>query len=408
MRILVVNGDCIQTNSSANLCHIAYINGLVASGHDVTLLSADSRDYVLDKSIVIPECVKQHTYYGVTLYEKLALNKKKNQQVSGGNSFIKTQNNSKLSFKQKLNMKIKEMIVGLYGIHGIYSKFVKAAQKFRSNESFDYVISLSTPVTSHLLAHNLLKAKHVKAKHWIQIWEDPWYSDAYGINDKHKVYREEKRLLSFAEKVCYVSPLTLEKQKKLFPDSAKKMYWQPLPYYYKAEAEEQPSFAFNQYGYFGDYVPASRNLEPFYKAAVNCGISVNICGSPSDLFESTDKINIYPRLTLDKLRPIENNTNVLIFLCNKQGGQIPGKIYQYSVTNKTVLFILDGTEEEKEVLVNYFKKFNRYVFCENTVEDITRAIKAIESDNIGEVNNEPVDAFNPKETVSKILAGKSG
>ena len=66
MKILVINGDCIQTNTSANLCHIAYINGLVESGHEVTLLIADGRDYQLDSSIVIPESVKGYTYYGVS------------------------------------------------------------------------------------------------------------------------------------------------------------------------------------------------------------------------------------------------------------------------------------------------------------------------------------------------------
>ena len=75
MKILVINGDCIQTNTSANLCHLAYIRGLLDAGHEVTLLSADGRDYKLDESMVIPEQVKQHTYYGVSFYEKLSLRK---------------------------------------------------------------------------------------------------------------------------------------------------------------------------------------------------------------------------------------------------------------------------------------------------------------------------------------------
>ena len=76
MRILVINGDCIQTNTSANLCHLAYIRGILDAGHEVTLLSADGRDYKLDESMVIPEQVKQHTYYGVSFYEKLSLRKR--------------------------------------------------------------------------------------------------------------------------------------------------------------------------------------------------------------------------------------------------------------------------------------------------------------------------------------------
>jgi hypothetical protein len=253
------------------------------------------------------------------------------------------------------------------------------------------------------LAYKLIRNGKVKTKKWIQIWEDPWHSDVYGFNGAEKIRREERRLLSFAEKVCYVSPITLKIQKEKYPESAHKMYWQPLPFYYKAESSDCVSFEKNRYGYFGDYSPEARNLSAFYEAARESGIEVNICGGPHTLFEPTENIHIYPRLTLDKLRPVEDATNVLIFLCNRMGGQIPGKIYQYSATDKTVLFIMDGTDEEQAVLYDYFKKFNRYVFCKNTKEDILRAVEKIESGDLGEVQNTPVDAFDPKLTITNIL-----
>lgn len=405
MNIIVVVGDCLRVNSSANLCHLAYIKGLLDDGHEVTVVSADDPNYEGDKSLNIPVGADTYFYSGVTLYEKLS----KKKTTSGVASSGKANNEpGRQSIKSTMISKAKQFVLSLYGPHGVYSKIVKTAKKFKSDEEFDYVLSISTPPSSHLLTYKLLKSKHIKAKKWIQVWEDPWYSDAYGFNGKDKIYKEEKRLLSFAQKVCYVSPLTLENQKRLYPESAHKMYWQPLPYYYKNDDSVDVVSDKNTYGYFGDYAPVSRDLEPFYKAARNCSIDVNICGSPSNLFEPTDKINIYPRLPLDKLKPIEDKTNVLIFLCNRKGGQIPGKIYQYSATNKTILFILDGTDEEKEVLKAYFEKFNRYVFCENTVEDITRAINDIESGNIGDVVNEPVEDFNPTQTVNKILAGENG
>ena len=308
----------------------------------------------------------------------------------------------------KIINRTKGLLISLYGPHGIYKTFVKKARSLKLDCFFDFVVSVSTPPSSHLLAHLLLKSGNINAAHWIQIWEDPWYGDAYGFNNKKSIYNEERRLLSFAEYVCYVSPLTLQNRKELFPESAQKMYWQPLPYYYKNVSAETQVFSDNSYGYFGDYAPVSRDLSPFYLAAKNCGVYVNICGSPNNLFKSTDKITIYPRLPLNELRPIEDKTNILVFLCNRKGGQIPGKIYQYSATSKTVLFILDGTPEEKKVLREYFKKYNRYVFCENTVEDITRAIQDIESRNIGGIKNVPVEAFNPRETVRKILAFENG
>lgn len=404
MKILVINGDCIQTNSSANLCHLAYIRGLVDAGHEVTLLSADGRDYTLDESMVIPEQVEQHTYYGVSLYEKLSL--KKRTAVPVVKSVAISAENTKTSGLRSLIGRAKSFVLSLYGAHGIYATFARKAKAFYCDTEFDYVLSISTPPASHLLAYNLLKAGRIKGKHWIQIWEDPWYTDAYGFSGKDSIYREEKRLLSFAEKICYVSPLTLENQKRLYPESADKMYWQPLPFYYKAE--ETPSHEGpNRYGYFGDYVPAARNLAPFYEAAKQTGIEVNICGNPSNLFAPTEAIHIHPRLPLQKLKPIEDSTNVLIFLCNRKGGQIPGKIYQYSATDKTILFIMDGTQEEQAVLKDYFGKFNRYVFCLNTAEDIARAIRDIEEKNLGAVKNEPIEAFNPTVTIENILKAGS-
>lgn len=402
MKVLVINGACIQTNSSANLCHLAYIRGLLEAGHKVTLLSADGKDYKVDPAMMIPEQVIQYTIYGVSLYEKLSL--KKNEyavSVSAGSGTMIIPASPAVT--HKAIDKVKSAVLSLYGVHGIYATFVRKAQTFKSDENFDYIISISTPVTSHLLTHNLLKAGHIKGAHWIQIWEDPWYSDAYGFNGKDKVFREEKRLLALAEKVCYVSPLTLRNQQRLFPESAEKMFWQPLPYYYRDTAVEQLRFDHNVYGYFGAYYPAARDLQPFYEAAKKTGVEVNICGDPVCLFQATAQIHIHPRLPLHELKPIEDRTNVLVFLCNRKGGQIPGKIYQYSATGKTILFIIDGTEEEQQVLKEYFGKFNRYVFCQNTTADIARAIRRIESGDLGTVQNVPLDDFDPVKTITNIL-----
>lgn len=406
MKVLVINGDCVTRNSSANLCHMAYIRGLVNLGYEVTLLSADPKEYDVDKSMIIPSSVKCIYYYGTTIYEKMSISKSKSKEDNA--SLARTDystNESKLSIKSKLVNSTKNFVLSSYGIHGIYSKFVKKAQKFKSDTEYDIVLSLSTPVTSHLLTYNLLEAGHIKTKKWIQVWEDPWYVDVYGFNEKEKIYKEEKRLLSYAQRVCYVSPLTLKNQKEIFPESAHKMYWAPLPFYYKNDEQGSTVNKYNNYGYFGDYAPVSRDLAPFYAAAKNIGVNVNICGNPSNLFAQTDKITIYPRLQLNELKPIEDKTNVLVFLCNRKGGQILGKIYQYSATYKTILFILDGTDEEKKVLKSYFEQFNRYIFCENTVEDIECAIKLIENNDFGNVKNEPIDEFNPAKTIMKVLEG---
>lgn len=402
MKILVVNADCIFVNSSANLCHMAYIRGLVDAGHQVDVLCADSQNRKVDPSMCLPDSARCFTYPGMSLYEWVSI-KTGHSHADHISTVAGSAAHGRVSIRRKLVQAAKRLVLSAYGIHGIYSTFVRKGTAFRADTDYDYVLSLSTPTASHLLTYKLLKKQHIRAGHWIQIWEDPWASDAYGFNGNDEVYQEEKRLLSFAEKVCYVSPLTLQNQRRLFPESADKMFWKPLPFYYKAETETEQVSVHNRYGYFGAYYPTARNLEPFYQAANATGIEVNICGDPSNLFQATEQIHIYPRLPLSALKPIEDSTNVLVFLCNRKGGQIPGKIYQYSATRKTILFIMDGTEEEQTVLKEYFGKFDRYVFCQNTAEDIANAIRSIEAGELGHIQNRQLDDFDPKKTITSIL-----
>lgn len=141
MKIFVIIGDCVQTNTSANLCHLAYIRGLLDNGHQVTLLSADGRDYNLDPSMEVPTEVKQYTYYGVSLYEKLSLRKKSAALPVA----VSESGAPAASAKPSLMQMVKQFVLSLYGVHGIYATFVRKAKKFCSEEEYDYVLSISTP-----------------------------------------------------------------------------------------------------------------------------------------------------------------------------------------------------------------------------------------------------------------------
>ena len=82
------------------------------------------------------------------------------------------------------------------------------------------------------------------------------------------------------------------------------------------------------------------------------------------------------------VKQAEKETDVLVFVCNVKGGQIPGKLYQYSSTKKWILFILDGTEEEMKEIERYYQKYQRYVFCKNNIRDIEKAIEMCIRDRI--------------------------
>ena len=70
MRALVVVGYCLQVNSSANLCHLQYINGLIDLGYEVDLLTVSPVGLTIDSSIRLPK-VSHMFEYKAALYERL-------------------------------------------------------------------------------------------------------------------------------------------------------------------------------------------------------------------------------------------------------------------------------------------------------------------------------------------------
>ena len=82
MNVLVINGYCLSVNSSANLCHLAYLQGLVDAGAHVSSLSIDPADYPADLSMKIPDEIDRHYIRAISLYERLSHFKKGSAQMS--------------------------------------------------------------------------------------------------------------------------------------------------------------------------------------------------------------------------------------------------------------------------------------------------------------------------------------
>lgn len=392
-RILIVAATDLSDDNSASLCHSAYIRGFVQSGHDVRVLTVSPLShrhkhevdgveyiYISDENFLVRNIRERRKNISIVSQKQ--------------NNVVETEVQS---LKQQIKKVVKEVAVCLFGATTTWNK---RACKFKSDEKLDLVLSLSSPPTSHSVAYKLLKRRRIKSIEWCQLWEDPWSTDLYKVDPT--VYKKEKRLLDKASKVLYVTPMTLERQRKLFASNAEKMDWLPLPTYFSESISlgEENGFTF---GYFGQYFPQVRNLAPVYNALNRMKQKFIICGEPRDLFQETLTTEIYPRVTPDELKKFEDQTNVLVFVANLGGGQIPGKIYQYSGTDKWILFVLDGTEQEKCVLKEYFGKFNRYAFCDNTEESIMENVTKILNGTLHDVTNKKVDYFEAGNIANEIL-----
>ena len=352
--------------------------------------------------------VRYYEYNSVSWKDKLRKNGRQAISIAPADntSASAAQAAPKKSAKAILRSAVKKTFYILFPndpVYPLHRQWIKEASRFKSTEPYDLIVSNSSPAASHRLVMDLLKKGSVKAKKWIQIWEDPWYYDLYGGHTEAEK-KEETELLKAADTIYYVSPLTLMYQKRYFPECADKMRFVPLPAYRFTDTPS-PEHEEPVLGYFGDYYSHVRNLEPFLNAVQKDGFSAYVIGDTDLHYNSGDKLFVHPRMTLAELSQYQDNTDILVHLCNLRGGQIPGKVYHYSITDRQILFILDGTEEEKTEICSFFSQFNRYCFCENNEEDISAAINQLI--HAPERTEEEVADFYPVNIVKKLLEENS-
>lgn len=411
MDVLYITAACLTKNTSANMSHNGYVQGLIENGADVEIIMSDDSFGSADNKLKRWGGVKYNVYPSHSFMDKIRIrlrtlfppvNVVKKDFVIKNDS-ADQKKNSKHSVLYAFRERIKRMYFTIFKQDSLYpldAVWLKNASCYESSKEFDLIISNSSPAASHKLVSILKEKKRIKYKRWIQIWEDPWSHDLYG-NHSNSIFEEEQAILSDAEEIYYVSPLTLFYQKKYFPNSTAKMKFIPLPFM-KLGKDEDEKIDKISFGYFGDYYSKTRNLQPFYEALIERDAYGSIYGDTDLCLKETEKVEVKGRVTLDILEKVQDETSVLVHLCNLRGGQIPGKIYHYSATTKPILFILDGTIEEQNIIEQFFSKFNRYYFCKNNKDDIANSICELSS-HYEQYKGFVVQDFAPKNIVSQLL-----
>ena len=400
MRVLYVTGSCLTKNTSANMSHNGYVQGLLENGAQVDIIMAKDSWGEPDPVFLNWDQAHYYIYGSESLKDRLrkkARSQFTNHDSLNANELVKGKTNDRNISVRSILKKLFYLLFPSDPLYPLEEKWLKNARHFKNNEEYDIVISNSSPAAGHKLVSVLRNKNRVKYDKWVQIWEDPWFYDLYGGHTQAQK-EEEHELLKQADLIYYVSPLTLMYQKRYFPDCSNKMCFIPLPAF--DFVKEDPSvYKEDTFGYFGDYFSQTRDLLPFYKAAKKAEIKTYIIGDSDLDLSSGEKIKVMSRMTLKELAVYQNKTKVLVHLCNLKGGQIPGKIYHYSITAHPILFILDGNKEEKEEIFRFFSKYDRYVFCENEEDSIEEAIKEV----LNHKEERPVEDFYPKNIVKELI-----
>ena len=350
----------LNYNYSANIRNLAMIEGLSRNGNIVDILTyrPNEKSGWFDESMQL-DGVRKVIYVGNDIASDAVRNKD--------------------NFNRTCVSKIKSCIANLikrYYPWDVRQFQVTKTKRIELEEHYDYLISSSDPKSSHNLAKKVIKDNKKNIGLWIQYWGDPFAGD---INKSSKlpsgiIKSLENNLLKKADKVVYVSPFTLESQKRNFSKCASKMVFLPIPVKKDDEEDIIQRTGINELkiGYYGAYYSKDRDIMPLVNAVNQTAHRLEICGSSDLTIRDSDNVQVYGKVSYDEVKSRENERDVLVCICNKHGTQIPGKAYHYAVTNKYILLIIDG--EYKEEIKEYFMSYNRYIICDNKEESIKKAL----------------------------------
>lgn len=336
------------------------------------------------------------------LYQKL-MAKKSNLQASSIN------NVNNINKKKSILNRGRNLIKSIYDKIKIFDAQklnVGGVSKIEIDyNKYDVIISSSDPKSSHLIVKKILEENRDCQAKWIQYWGDPMFNDITRVNDWRNmlVKYKEKRLLFEADRIVYVSPLTLKFQQKTFKEISNKMD------YAHQSITEIDCYRSNKLineeknikvGYFGAYNSKVRNIMPLYNSAIGSKFNLNICGTTDIILENTENILVKSMISYEETKKMENESDILVCICNLKGTQIPGKIYYSAGHMKPIIIILDG--EHKDYLRDYFNKFDRYILCENEENSIKGAIEKAK-DQLRYKEFKIVEELTPKYMAKKVL-----
>ncbi len=303
--------------------------------------------------------------------------------------------------------RLKGMTLGLFrkvDVFGSTLRYLperKGISREISRGGFDILLSFSDPMPAHMIAKYC--RQHNPGLRYVQQWGDPLAGDTISKIAQPVWLRKiiENNLLAPADRVCYVSPLTCEEQKMLFPKQAHKMIFLPTP---SLDYEEDVSGEQLSLGYFGSYNSAARDLRPFYEAAKqNTDARFYIIGDSDLSLESTENVTVLQRIPHAELKDYMEKINVIVCLMNRKGNQIPGKVYHYASSTRDILFIKDG--ECGDAIQEFFQKYDHYTFVDNNARSIGDAIKGYLQNGVPV--RRPVSDFRAS-AIAKVLIGEEG
>ena len=273
---------------------------------------------------------------------------------------------------------------------------VEAASKIIENERIDAILSTSSPVTAHLIAHELKEKYGIP---WVADLRDLWNLNPY-INHNFIRKRFEKRLemktFENVDALVTTTELAKETLKTIHPD--KKITsivsgFDPKDFEKTKQTRSTERLTMI---YAGSLYSGKRDPSILFDAISQLidenkiesdGITIDFYGDDTNLaelsqkYEITNNVNIHGRTTQDKVLQHQMNSDVLLLISWMDESEkmfIPGKIYDCIGCRKPILSIgyregslkdliektdighhVSNVEECKKAIYDYYTKYNK-------------------------------------------------
>ena len=272
-RVLAVTAQPIEYNTSSMLRILRIVNGLVNNGYYLELLTQYP--------------TKDNKYYSEDMYidERVTVCRFGPQK-----SIIeKIGNADDSSIKNRILTTLRNVYknIDLFGSSIELLNCQKELQSMLANKHYDYLISFSSPITAHIIANKIYRhfEKIGAIPFYIQQWGDPLTLDITNTSIIPKFAKRiiEKKIIFYADKIIYVSPITVREQQKMFPQAAHRMKFIPPPTkasWFNVSVNTKRKVTF---GYYGSYYSIARNLKPLYESVKNCNDVGMIIVGDSDI-----------------------------------------------------------------------------------------------------------------------------
>ena len=349
MKILFISACEDFSDTSAAIRNRAIVKGLVKVSH------VTSVEFLLSE--------KRESKKKVTAYNKICIKYRKNKSDN-----YRSHSNSNIIIKSMFLKKLKRVFRLFFpDILSIYCLFkgVGELYEFTEKNEFDYIILNSDPKGIHFLLFNFRFKRFLDSNPGskvVTVWGDPWYLDIH-TRKSWLVKVIERAVLRRSDFIAYNTLGTLKAQKAFYADFRERMIFLPRTIDLKSSQDESQARSEESINilYAGDYRSVSRNILPLYESFSSLhDLSLTICGNSDFQIFSHKNIKVLGRQSKQYVDELIGEAGLLVVLLNLHGTQLPGKLYDYAITNKPILMLYEDISQTYQVPFP-----TRFIFLKN-------------------------------------------